>query len=137
MSNKTDFQAKNTRLNANNTDLSSILETINNLPEASSGGGPTAIGGDLSNGFVPLFTSVGFVAEGSYSVNVSLSDGSTITETITLVDRGEEGYQGMGTTFMLVGMSNFPISFGTVDMIMVIAMGALPSDGQELLIIKQ
>ena len=37
MSNKTDFQAKNTRLNENNTDLSSILETINNLPEAGGG----------------------------------------------------------------------------------------------------
>lgn len=37
MSNKTDFQAKNTRLNANNTDLTSILNSINNLPNASSG----------------------------------------------------------------------------------------------------
>ena len=33
MSTKTDFQAKNTRLNANNTDLSSVLNIINNLPE--------------------------------------------------------------------------------------------------------
>ena len=32
MSNKEIFQEKNNRLNANNTDLSSILETINNLP---------------------------------------------------------------------------------------------------------
>lgn len=32
MSNKTIFQEKNNRLNANNTDLSSILQTINNLP---------------------------------------------------------------------------------------------------------
>ena len=37
MNNKTDFQAKNTRLNANNTDLSSILNTINNLPSGSGG----------------------------------------------------------------------------------------------------
>lgn len=35
MSNKTIFQEKNTRLNSNNIDLSSILETINNLPSAS------------------------------------------------------------------------------------------------------
>ena len=41
MSNKTDFQAKNTRLNANNTDLNSILATINNLPEAGGGTTPT------------------------------------------------------------------------------------------------
>jgi hypothetical protein len=40
MSNQTIFQEKNTRLNANNTDLSSILNTINNLPEA--GGGDTS-----------------------------------------------------------------------------------------------
>ena len=33
MSNKTDFQAKNARLNTNNTDLSSVLNIINNLPE--------------------------------------------------------------------------------------------------------
>ena len=33
MSNQTLFQEKNTRLNANNVDLSSILNTINNLPE--------------------------------------------------------------------------------------------------------
>ena len=38
MSNQSIFQEKNTRLNANNTDLSSILNTINNLPEAGSGG---------------------------------------------------------------------------------------------------
>lgn len=39
MSNKTIFQEKNTRLNANNINLTSILETINNLPSAGSGGG--------------------------------------------------------------------------------------------------
>ena len=33
MSNQTLFQEKNTRLNANNVELSSILNTINNLPE--------------------------------------------------------------------------------------------------------
>lgn len=38
MSNKTIFQEKNTRLNNNNTDLASILETINNLPSAGGGG---------------------------------------------------------------------------------------------------
>lgn len=41
MSNKTTFQEKNTRLNANNTDLTSILNTINNLPSA--GGGNTDV----------------------------------------------------------------------------------------------
>lgn len=34
MSNQSIFQEKNIRLNANNTDLASILETINNLPSA-------------------------------------------------------------------------------------------------------
>lgn len=38
MNNKTIFQEKNTRLNENNTDLKSILNTINNLPEAGSSG---------------------------------------------------------------------------------------------------
>lgn len=42
MSNKTIFQEKNTRLSANNTDLTSILNTINNLP-SSSGSGSTEI----------------------------------------------------------------------------------------------
>lgn len=37
MSNKTTFQEKNTRLNNNNTDLNTILNTINNLPEAGGG----------------------------------------------------------------------------------------------------
>ena len=37
MSNKTIFQEKNTRLNTNNTDLASILNTINNLPSSSGG----------------------------------------------------------------------------------------------------
>lgn len=37
MSNKTIFQEKNTRLSANNTDLASILNTINNLPSSSGG----------------------------------------------------------------------------------------------------
>lgn len=41
MSNKTTFQEKNTRLNANNTGLNTILNTINNLPEA--GGGDTSV----------------------------------------------------------------------------------------------
>ena len=45
MSNKTTFQEKNTRLNTNNTDLSTILNTINNLPSASGGITPT---GELS-----------------------------------------------------------------------------------------
>lgn len=37
MSNATTFQEKNARLNKNNTDLATILETINNLPSSSSG----------------------------------------------------------------------------------------------------
>lgn len=37
MDNKTLFQEKNARLNNNNIDLSSILNTINNLPEAGGG----------------------------------------------------------------------------------------------------
>lgn len=41
MDNKTLFQEKNTRLNNNNVDLNSILNTINNLPSA--GGGNTDI----------------------------------------------------------------------------------------------
>ena len=45
MSNKTTFQEKNTRLNNNNTDLNSILETINNLPNA--GGGSVSKFGEL------------------------------------------------------------------------------------------
>ena len=39
MSNKTILQGKNERLNNNNLDLNSILQTINNLPEAGSGTG--------------------------------------------------------------------------------------------------
>lgn len=38
MSNKTTLQTNNNKLSANNTDLASILNTINNLPEAGSGG---------------------------------------------------------------------------------------------------
>lgn len=39
MSNATTLQTNNNKLSANNTDLASILNTINNLPEAGSGGG--------------------------------------------------------------------------------------------------
>lgn len=42
MSNKTTFQEKNERLNANNTNLTEILNTINNLPEAGGGTGKYA-----------------------------------------------------------------------------------------------
>lgn len=38
MSNKTTLQTNNNKLSTNNTDLASILNTINNLPEAGSGG---------------------------------------------------------------------------------------------------
>ncbi len=38
MSNKTILQANNNKLSANNTDLASILNTINSLPEAGSSG---------------------------------------------------------------------------------------------------
>lgn len=38
MSNATTLQTNNNKLSANNTDLASILNTINNLPEAGSGG---------------------------------------------------------------------------------------------------
>lgn len=41
MSNQTTFQEKNARLNVNNIDLNTILETINNLPSAGSGGDTT------------------------------------------------------------------------------------------------
>ncbi len=41
MSNKTTLQTNNNKLNSNNTDLASILNTINNLPEAGSSGGDT------------------------------------------------------------------------------------------------
>lgn len=39
MSNATTLQTNNNKLSANNTDLANILTTINNLPEAGSGGG--------------------------------------------------------------------------------------------------
>lgn len=39
MSNATTLQTNNNKLSANNTDLASILNTINNLPEAGSSGG--------------------------------------------------------------------------------------------------
>lgn len=38
MSNATTLQTNNNKLSANNTDLASILNTINNLPEAGGGG---------------------------------------------------------------------------------------------------
>ena len=40
MSNKTTLQTNNATISTNNTELASILNTINNLPEA--GGGDTA-----------------------------------------------------------------------------------------------
>lgn len=41
MSNATTLQTNNNKLSANNTDLATILNTINNLPEAGSGGSDT------------------------------------------------------------------------------------------------
>lgn len=69
MSNKTNFQEKNTRLNANNTDLNSILNIINNLPEA--GSGEVA-----KNIFSNDYSQIG------YAGNYIASDGYTLTDVL-------------------------------------------------------
>lgn len=43
MNNKTSLQTNNAKISTNNTELSSILNTINNLPEAGASGGNTDI----------------------------------------------------------------------------------------------
>lgn len=45
MNNKETLQAHNNMLSTNNTQLSDILETINSLPNAGSGGGKMFTGG--------------------------------------------------------------------------------------------
>ena len=49
MSNATTLQTNNNKLSANNTDLATILNTINNLPEAGGGGSG---GGDFATGSI-------------------------------------------------------------------------------------
>lgn len=64
MSNKTTLQTNNNKLSANNTDLASILNTINNLPEASggSGGTPHNITSDNTTGNL-LFPPQGYAGQ--------------------------------------------------------------------------
>lgn len=63
MDNKTLFQEKNARLNNNNIDLSSILNTINNLPEA--GGGSTDIEDALVTRTITTYTNDRITSIGS------------------------------------------------------------------------
>ena len=78
MSNKTDFQAKNTRLNANNTDLSSILATINSLPEA--GGGTEDLDTELTAQSMLLTTQTGKLANAISALQGKATGGSTEIE---------------------------------------------------------
>lgn len=97
MSNKTDFQAKNTRLNANNTDLSSILETINNLPEASSGG--KIIVGDVGFG-LSCIVETGITKNNVFKVSIFGMETAQIVEEINAtLSLGSDGnYTGTATT---------------------------------------
>lgn len=80
MSNKTILQNYNSRLNKNNTDLISVLNTINNLPSSGSGSGRSIIGG-----FGGDFGCIGhpdFLEETNYRVTeISQEDFETILGT--------------------------------------------------------
>lgn len=112
MSNKTIFQEKNTRLNANNTDLASILETINNLPEAGGGGSTmTTMGCSYSTEYGWAETIIekdnGFIESGAtYHIKWLFADGSTIEDNITLseIGYGMDGYEGYGANSCINAM---------------------------------
>ena len=83
MTNEETLQAYNTRLSENNTELDSILKTINNLPESSSESG----GGNVENYSLeeqvigtwvndkPLYRKTYFINEGiTSSMSVDISD---------------------------------------------------------------
>jgi hypothetical protein len=100
MSNKTDFQAKNTRLNANNTDLSSILETINNLPEAGSGGGS----GKLYTGGTIFWFDMGGVHETIFAG--SLEEGKNYEIVYA------NAFEGVETTYASFTTTTVPSPYG-------------------------
>lgn len=97
MSNQTIFQEKNKRLNANNTDLSSILETINNLPEASSGGGKLITGGIL------------YAPDGSSSlINAPIESGKTYNvKFYSNLSGGETNYEYNCTSYEIAAAPGF------------------------------
>ena len=104
MSNKTDFQAKNTRLNANNTDLNTILETINNLPEAG--------GGESVSKFGELCLDYTFETDITGTNSIPFDNSKAYTELFIVVD--ESGISG--TTYsggVRMGVMNEDCTTGT------------------------
>lgn len=104
MDNKTIIQEKNTRLNANNTDLNAILNTINNLPEAG--------GGESVSKFGELCLDYTFETDFTGTNSIPFDNSKAYTELFIVID--ESGISG--TTYsnaVRMGVMNEDCTKGT------------------------
>lgn len=121
MSNATTLQTNNNKLSANNTDLASILETINGLPSAGGGSGVSLVGIAYTGEETQLMLNHGALSLSSdvtYKVTATNSSGETIAEE-TL------SFQYFGSPDGAYDL----YSGGNADTIGIQVIGNLPDDG--------
>jgi hypothetical protein len=116
MNNKQTLQTNNNTINTNNTELSSILEAINNLPAAggggSGGGALTLVGAGIIPGdnvaLISINVETGFLENGyTYRVTARTDANETFSEELVLI-LNEEAlglgmvlYEGYGNNFVI------------------------------------
>lgn len=132
MNNATTLQTNNNKLSANNTDLASILNTINNLPEAgssSSGGGltPSNVNVKLNNISSIFASCYSYFDENTNQIVIV--DGSTernfqVLSNSILVIYDEMGIGGGGILSMTGSADSYFLSNYGNNFIIVVGTGS-------------